>query len=275
MNTAPTDKGSDANADADRRRLLRQLPLAALAASTASLVPTAMATTPASSTSVKPVKPADGQQGPWATPARVTLSATLRHWLYLPPDYARQTRRRWPLIVFLHGSGERGSEIAKVKVHGLPKLIDAGLKPPAIVVSPQCEDDQDWDPHLLHGLLQTLRTQWRIDPARVTATGLSMGGGGCWDWAMSYPDDLAGIAPVCGYGQDMRLPRMRSVAVRAYHGEADTVVLPNDQKELVAGLRMAGGQAELTLYPGVGHDAWNPAYADPGLLPWLLERHRA
>ncbi len=264
MNTPPDDTG--------RRRLLRHLPLAALAASTASLAPTAMAASP---TRPKPAKPADGQQGPWATPARVTVAATLRHWLYLPPDYARQPRRRWPLIVFLHGSGERGSEIAKVKVHGLPKLIDAGLKPPAIVVSPQCEDDQDWDPHLLHGLLQSLLKQWRIDPARVTATGLSMGGGGCWDWAMTYPDDLAGIAPVCGYGREMRIPRMRAVPVRAYHGEADTVVLPAEQKELVAALREAGGQAELTLYPGVGHDAWNPAYADPGLLPWLLERHRA
>ncbi|MFO1338737.1 MAG: alpha/beta hydrolase-fold protein [Burkholderiaceae bacterium] len=252
--------------DIDRRTVLG-LPLALSGlAATATAATAAAPATPA---------PAAGQQAPWATPATVTLHATLRHWLYLPPGYADEPTRGWPLIVFLHGSGERGSEIAKVKVHGLPKLIDAGLKPPAIVVSPQCEDDQDWDPHLLHGLLQSLRARWRVDPARVTATGLSMGGGGCWDWAMTYPDDLAGIAPVCGYGREMRIPRMRAVAVRAYHGEADTVVLPAEQKELVSALRMAGGRAELTLYPGVGHDAWNPAYADPGMLPWLLEQRRA
>jgi predicted peptidase len=101
-----------------------------------------------------------------------------------------------------------------------------------------------------------------------------MGGAGCWDWAMAYPNDLAGIAPVCGYGRRLRMPRMQSVPVRAYHGADDTVVPVDEQQSLVAGLRGLGGQAELTVYPGIGHDAWNPAYADPALLPWLLARVR-
>src|SRR5262249_34299586 len=109
---------------------------------------------------------------------------------------------------------------------------------------------------------------------RVTATGLSMGGAGCWDWAMSYPEDLAGIAPVCGYGRTLRVARMRAIPVRAYHGSDDTVVRPDEQRALVEALRMGGGQAELTIYPGVGHDAWTPAFADPGLVPWLLARQR-
>jgi predicted peptidase len=218
---------------------------------------------------------APGTQAATDTPVSLTLQATLRHWLYLPPGYAEQAERRWPLIVFLHGAGERGHEMQRVKAHGLPKLLDAGLAAPAIVVSPQCDDDLDWDPHLLHALLLVLRNRLRIDPQRVTVTGLSMGGAGCWDWAMSYPEDLAGIAPVCGYGRALRVARMRPIPVRAYHGSDDTVVRPDEQRELVAALRMGGGDADLTIYPGVGHDAWIPAYADPGLLPWLLARRRA
>ncbi|WP_374569038.1 dienelactone hydrolase family protein [Ideonella sp.] len=219
--------------------------------------------------------PADGHQAEWATPASLTLQATLRHWLYLPAGYHERPDKAWPLIVFLHGSGERGAQLDRVKAHGLPKLLAAGQAIPAIVVSPQCDDDLDWDPHLLHALLLALRGTWRIDPRRVSATGLSMGGGGCWDWAMAYPDDLAGIAPVCGYGSHLRLARMRGVPVRAYHGADDSVVPLSAQQTLVTELRGLGGQAELTIYPGVGHDAWNPAYADPALLAWLLARVKA
>lgn len=254
MNTTPNTSGGDI----DRRTVLA-LPLALAV--------------PALSQAAAP--PADGRQAEWSTPASVALQATLRHWLYLPPGYHEQAGKAWPLIVFLHGSGERGTQLDRVKAHGLPKLIDAGQAVPAIVVSPQCDDDFDWDPHLLHALLVSLRSQWRIDPKRVTATGLSMGGAGCWDWAMAYPDDLAGIAPVCGYGRPLRLARMQAVPVRAYHGADDTVVPPSAQQALVSELRNSNRQAELTIYPGVGHDAWNPAYADSGLLPWLLARSRS
>jgi predicted peptidase len=220
--------------------------------------------------------PAGPATAPLATQTAVQLDlqATLRHWVDLPAGYADAPERHWPLIVFLHGAGERGERLGAVRVHGLPKLLDGGQAVPAIVVSPQCEADFDWDPHLLHGLLQALKTQWRIDERRVTATGLSMGGAGCWDWAMQYPGDLAGIAPVCGFGRWLRIARMHTVPVRAYHGLDDDVVPADASRRLVTALRGAGGQAELTLYPGVGHDAWTPAYADPGLLPWLLARQR-
>ena len=85
---------------------------------------------------------------------------------------------------------------------------------------------------------------------------------------------MAAIAPVCGYGRPLRLPRLRAVPVRAYHGATDPVVPLSAQQALVTELRHLGGQAELTVYPGVGHDAWNPAYADQALLPWLLARQR-
>jgi predicted peptidase len=258
------------------RRALLGLPLVLAGLATACAAPgpggPAHATTP---TTPMPPAPPSGPQLAANTAVHLTLQATMRHWISLPPGYADAPERRWPLIAFLHGSGERGSDLAKVKAHGLPMLLDQGASIPAIVVSPQCDDDLDWDPHLLHALLLALKARWRIDERRVTATGLSMGGGGCWDWAMAYPDDLAGIAPVCGYGRRLRLQRMRAVPVKAYHGAQDTVVPPQAQQELVGLMRAAGGQAELTLYPGVGHDAWTPAYADAALLPWLLARQRA
>lgn len=257
MNQPSTPSNDSPNGDIDRRTVMA-LPLAL------AIPALADAATP----------PADGRQAEWVTTGSLTLQATLRHWLYLPSGYHEQADKAWPLIVFLHGSGERGQQLDKVKAHGLPKLIDAGQPVPAIVVSPQCDEHLDWDPHLLHALLLSLRGQWRIDAKRVTATGLSMGGAGCWDWAMAYPDDLAGIAPVCGFGRSLRLPRMRTVPVRAYHGATDTVVPPSAQQTLVTELRQLGGQAELTIYPGVGHDAWNPAYADQALVPWLLARLR-
>lgn len=192
-----------------------------------------------------------------------------RCWVWLPPGYA-QRRERWPLVIFLHGSGERGTELEKVKVHGPPKLIAQGAAWPCVVVSPQLEDGARWQPDRLHALLGALQARLHVDPQRCTATGLSLGGYGVWHWATAYPGDLAAIAPVCGYGDPARVAALRRVPVRAYHGEQDTVVAVAPHVACVQALQAAGGTASLTLYPGVGHDAWTPAYNDPGLLPWLL-----
>jgi predicted peptidase len=199
--------------------------------------------------------------------------ARMRLWLYLPPGY-ETSANAWPALVFLHGSGERGRDLERVKAHGPPKLIAQGRTFPFIVVSPQADDDDAWDAHALHGLLETLKARLRIDADRVCATGLSMGGHGVWNWATTYPFDLAAIAPVCGYGDDLRACRMRSVPVRAHHGADDTVVPLAAQQKMVDALRACGGAAELIVYPGVGHDAWNRAYEDEALYRWLLAQRR-
>lgn len=192
-----------------------------------------------------------------------------RFWIWLPREYA-QRRERWPLVVFLHGSGERGTDLDKVKVHGPPKLVAAGAAWAAILVSPQCEDGQRWDPERLHRLLGALKARLHVDAQRCVGTGLSMGGFGMWQWACAHPRDLAAIAPVCGYGDPAQVAAMRAVPVRAYHGDQDTVVPLAPHVACVEALRAAGGTASLTIYPGVGHDSWTPAYNDPDLLPWLL-----
>lgn len=210
---------------------------------------------------------AAGEQRAW------TLEGE-RFWIWLPREYA-QRRERWPLVIFLHGSGERGTDLEKVKVHGPPKLVAAGAAWPAVLVSPQCDEGQRWDPERLHRLLGALQARLHIDPRRCVGTGLSMGGFGMWQWATAHPRDLAAIAPVCGYGDPARVAAMRQVPVRAYHGDQDRVVPLAPHQACVDALRAAGGTASLTVYPGVGHDSWTPAYNDPGLLPWLLAQKQA
>ena len=218
--------------------------------------------------------PRPGQQVAQAADLVATVRATLPYWLYLPPGYDADPQRRWPLLVFLHGSGERGNDLKAVKVHGPPAFIENRPGLPFIVVSPQAPADGAWDPHLLHALLGQLQTSLRIDPARVSATGLSMGGRGVWAWAMEYPGDLAAIAPVCGEGDEDRMARIAHLPVWAFHGEADTVVPFDLHRRAIQALRDAGGQPRWTTYPGVGHDAWTPAYAEPGLFDWLAAQRR-
>jgi predicted peptidase len=214
-----------------------------------------------------PPAPAPGQH-PW-TVSVPGLDEPVRTWLYLPRGYA-DSSTRWPLVIFLHGSGERGDELARVKANGPPKLVDHGAEFPFVLVSPQLGDGQRWEAQPLHALLKVLLQELRIDPARVTATGLSLGGMGVWDWATAYPQDLAAIAPVCGFGEPEDACRMRQVPVRAYHGDADPVVPLASERASVDALRACGGTAELIVYPGVGHGAWEPAYADPALFAWLM-----
>ncbi|RZL40403.1 MAG: phospholipase [Rubrivivax sp.] len=197
-----------------------------------------------------------------------------RFWVWLPPEYAQRSER-WPLAVFLHGSGERGTDLEKVKIHGPPMWATRGVAYPCILVSPQLEEGARWDPQRLHKLLGALQSRLHVDAQRCVATGLSLGGYGVWQWATAYPQDLAAIAPVCGFGDAARVAAMRNVPVRAYHGDQDRSVPLAPHVACVEALRAAGGKASLTIYPGVGHDSWTPAYQDPDLFPWLLSQRKA
>lgn len=217
-----------------------------------------------------PVPPpglAAGEQRAW------TLEGE-RMWVSLPREYTER-RERWPLLIFLHGSGERGTDLEKVKVHGPPMQIARGQAFPFIVVSPQVEEGALWAPERMHKLLLALQARLHIDPQRCLGTGLSMGGYGVWHWATAYPRDLAAIAPVCGFGDPAKVAAMRNVPVRGYHGDQDQAVPLAPHVACVEALRAAGGKASLTIYPGVGHDSWTPAYNDPELLPWLLAQRQA
>lgn len=187
----------------------------------------------------------------------------------------------WPLVLFLHGSGERGSDVARLATVGLPRDLAEGLALPARVVAPQCPADTTWSEHLhaLLGLLDHVLAEGDTDPERVVLTGLSMGGTGAWLLAATAPERFAALVPVCGQrtwfiGDTPPTEALRRLPIWAFHGEDDEVVEAEASRVQVAALRAAGADARLTLYPGVGHDAWKQAYATPELWTWALAQRR-
>jgi predicted peptidase len=205
----------------------------------------------------------------------VTKKVGYRYLLYLPKSYAADPSKRWPLLLFLHGSGERGDDLAKVKVHGPPTLLDARDDFPFVVVSPQCPEGERWSADALAALLDDVTKRLRIDLDRVCVSGLSMGGRGTWDLAMTYPERFAAIAPVCGGALPDRACRLKDVPVRAYHGAKDTTVPLAESETVIEAVRRCGGAAELLVDPEAGHDSWTAAYSDPALWEWLLSKRRA
>jgi poly(3-hydroxybutyrate) depolymerase len=128
----------------------------------------------------------------------VTLKVGYRYLLSLPEGYEADTAKKWPLLVFLHGSGERGDNLELLNKHGPPKLIAAGKKFEAIVVSPQVPNKNIWNAHGVKALIDDLAKKHRVDTSRIYLTGISMGGFGTWDTALAYPDTFAAIVPICG-----------------------------------------------------------------------------
>lgn len=195
--------------------------------------------------------------------------------LYVPPGY--DASRAWPLIVFLHGRGEEGTDgRAQVGVGLGPALRRHPHRWPAVVAFPQKPPDRhgwsEYEPRIL-ATIAAARHEARIDPDRITLTGVSMGGFGAWSMAPRHRDLFAAIAPVCGGGVPADAPALASLPIWAFHGTADPIVPVEHTLRMVDALRAAGGEPRLTLYDGVGHDSWTPAYDEPELPDWLLS-HR-
>jgi predicted peptidase len=202
----------------------------------------------------------------------VVQRVTARYRLYLPPGYARGAKR-WPLVLFLHGAGERGNDLTLLSRTGLSKLADT--RPfPFILVAPQVAEEEIWSTPALAALLQRLTTDLPVDPDRIYLTGLSMGAFGAWDLATAYPDRFAALVLISGGGNPVPACRLRDVPVWLVHGRTDDVI-PVEESELLARrLEACGGRVRLTVYPDVGHDAWSQTYEDPGFLKWLLAQRR-
>lgn len=193
--------------------------------------------------------------------------------LHLPKDYSPKGTR-WPLMIFLHGSGERGSDVARVKAHGPPKIADRDSAFPFVLVSPLLPADEDWDLAKLNAILAASLKSLRIDPARIYLTGLSRGGHATWRWAAAEPWRFAAIAPVAGRGDPSTACALTKMPLWAFHGDRDDVVTPEGSFAMARAIRACGGQPRLTIYPDLGHNSWDPAYDDPALYLWLLSNHR-
>ena len=204
----------------------------------------------------------------------VVMEQTFDYLRYLPPGYEDDANKRWPLLLFLHGAGERGHDVELVKRHGPPKLIEAGRDFPFVVVSPQCPTGKRWNIFALEALLDQVVREHRIDADRVYLTGLSMGGFGVWGMALRNPDRYAAIVPICGGGEARYAHALRDLPVWAFHGDQDEIVALQRSQEMIDAIRAAGGSPRFTVYPGVAHDSWTATYDNPEVYAWLLEQRR-
>jgi predicted peptidase len=208
---------------------------------------------------------------------------TYRYLLFTPKDYDQDKKKKWPLMIFLHGAGERGTNLAKVAVHGPPKIVANRADFPFVVVSPQCPTGEIWDKDGIMALTDRVIKEYRVDPERVYLTGLSMGGFGTWAIAAAYPDRFAAVAPICGGGNviDVLLAKrgkeaaLKTLPVWAFHGAKDPVVkLEESQRMIDVFKRNGNNDVKLTVYPEAQHDSWTEAYNNEELYKWFLEHTR-
>lgn len=202
----------------------------------------------------------------------------------------------WPLVVLLHGAGERGADNRAQLGNGAAEWLGsdrARAEFPCYCVLPQCPTDQRWvevdwsapshrlpespsrPMSLLQGLLGELTANPGIDRQRLYLVGLSMGGYGTWDLLCRWPDRFAAAVPICGGGDPSQAARLRQVPIWAFHGARDEVVLVDRSRQMVQALRSLGATPRYTELADVGHDAWNTAFSHPDVRPWLFNQRRS
>jgi predicted peptidase len=212
--------------------------------------------------------------------------------LLTPRDY--DASKQYPLVLFLHGAGERGHDNQRQLIHGMRDFLRDEIrgKYPSFVVAPQCPKDEQWvsvpwtaDAHTMPRepstpmrqaleLVEKLVKQYSIDEDRVYVTGLSMGGFGAWDAVQRRPDLFAAAAPVCGGGDAAMAEAIAKVPIWAFHGDNDKVVKVKRSRDMIAALKKAGATPRYTEYPGVGHNSWTATYRNPELYAWLFAQRR-
>lgn len=215
---------------------------------------------------------------------RVSREIDMNYLLHLPTGYETNRQQRWPLLVFLHGAGEKGNDAALVAKNGPPSLVRERPEFPFILLSPQCPFGRyTWIADDVVVLIREIQSQYRVDPDRVYLTGLSMGGYGCWTLAGAYPELFAAVAPLCGGGDEVdvawaakRNPKaVSSLPIWAFHGRRDPIVPLSESEDMVKAFQRAGcREVKLTVYPEAGHDCWTETYRNPALYDWFLSHRR-
>lgn len=204
-----------------------------------------------------------------------TSSGLRRYVVYVPYDY--DPKEKWPVILFLHGAGERGDDGLAQSAVGIGQAVR--FHPdrfPAIVVMPQCPKDVWWDSCLDHvdlALEQTL-AEYNTDRSRVYLTGLSMGGYATWIYGAMKTDTFAALMPICGGGKVEDAAALAKLPIWAFHGGADETVKPEESRKMVDAVKKAGGAVQYTEYKGVGHNSWDAAYGDAKAIKWLLSQRK-
>jgi predicted peptidase len=202
----------------------------------------------------------------------ITTKARIKYLLFLPAGYGK-TDKQWPLMLFLHGSGESGDDLSKVKAHGPARIVETNKDFPFILVSPQ-SSGRGWNPDVLNSLLDDVVAKYKVDKDRIYLTGLSMGGYGTWALGAAHPERFAALVPICGGGNPADASKLKDIPIWVFHGGKDNTVPLEQSERMVKAIKEAGGNVQFTVYPEAGHDSWTETYNNPKLYIWLLEQKR-
>jgi len=196
----------------------------------------------------------------------------LNYLLNIPAD----TKAKKPLIVFLHGSGEKGSDLEKVKVHGPFKYLQTNSID-AYVLAPQCPEGEYWDSETLYRLVQKVVKENNVDQNRIYLTGLSMGGWGAWNLAFAHPEMFAALVPICGFVD--RVPmlencKIKDIPTRIFHGLLDDVVDVSYSTTIYKKLKPCSKDISLTIFDDANHDSWTRVYDNSAIYDWMLQQKK-
>lgn len=198
----------------------------------------------------------------------------LRYFLFLPQGHGSPEKKeeKWPLMLFLHGAGERGDNLDLVKKHGPPKIVDEKKAFPFITISPQCPSGKYWNAEQMAKLVDHVANTYAADTKRLYVTGLSMGGFGTWNLLADFPGKFAAAIPICGGGDPAKVEKMKDTPVWVFHGAKDSAVSIAKSEAMVDALKKIDGKVKFTIYPEAGHDSWTETYNNPEVYKWLLEQ---
>ncbi len=200
------------------------------------------------------------------------FSGELNYFLSLPKVGVEKP----PMIVFLHGAGERGTDLDKLYTHAIPRYIKEGMDIPAVVLCPQCPPNMVWNNlvYPLKKLIDEIAEKYNVNKDKISITGISMGGFGTWDMGLNFPEYFSAIAPVCGGGLSWRCERLKNMPIWAFHGDIDPTVPLKNSVEMVDAVNSYGGNAKLTIFHNVDHFSWDNAYLETNVIEWLLDQER-
>ena len=203
------------------------------------------------------------------TPEQVT-AGPLPYLRYLPQG------QNYPLLLFLHGAGEPGSDLKHVGDHGLNDILER-LPEPTLVLAPQCPEDTRWTDKLaaLETLIGDTAATFPVDPARIYLTGLSLGGQVTWYLAARAAERFAALVPICGRSNPAEAERLGSLPIWVFHGDSDDTVPLAESTTMVRVLKETGNDAKLTVFPATAHNSWAPAYSTLELYTWLFAQRRS